>query len=50
VCAVLPGPLAIGANVLHAHHYRVCDLAGARWTAIVPDVTDDYGTIAETEL
>jgi len=49
-CAVLPGPLAVGARVLHAYGHRVGHLAGTRGAAIASHISDNHGAIAEPEL
>ena len=45
-----PGPLALGARVIRAHHHRVGDLTAAGRSAITPHVADDHRTVAEPEL
>jgi len=36
------GPLAAGVRVVHAHHHRVGDLAGAGRSAITAHIADDH--------
>jgi hypothetical protein len=40
----------VGTHVLHAHCYRVRDLAGTGRAAIASDIAHDHGTISEPEL
>jgi hypothetical protein len=48
--AARPGVLAVGANVVHAHQYRVRDFTGS-WGMLVPaDVGDDDSAVPDAEL
>jgi len=49
-CTVLPGALAVRACVLHPDHHGLGDLARSRRPAIVPNVTDDHGSVANSQL
>jgi hypothetical protein len=48
--SVLSSALAVGARVFDADHHRVRDLALSRRPAIVTDVADDHGAVADPQL
>jgi len=49
-CTLLPSALTVSACVLHPHHHGVIDLAWARRPAIVANVADDHGSVANPQL
>jgi hypothetical protein len=49
-CTLLPSALAVSACVLHPDHHGVGDLARSRRLAIVANVADDHGSVANAQL